>query len=111
MVRSQSADDRRATLLAASPQGRELVQRYEDLKAQRVAPILAGHSPGTIDTLSDLLARFSLSLLDLGRPPNGYCLRCAAYVEDDCLVGRARGGCPYQRTREAHEGHGRAAHT
>ena len=25
------------------------------------------------------------------------CLRCSAYIVDACLVGRARGGCPYQK--------------
>lgn len=111
VVRGPPIGDRRATPLRASAKGRHLVRRYEELKTARVSPILSSYAPETIHGLTDLLERFSVSLLGLERSRDGYCLRCAAYVEEGCAVGRARGGCPYQLNREAHAGHGPSAHT
>jgi len=110
VVRGPSTGDRRATPLTASAKGRHLVRRYEELKTARVAPILSSYPPETICGLADLLEQFSVSLLGLERSSDGYCLRCAAYVEEGCAVGVARGGCPYRLTREAHAGHGPSAH-
>jgi len=111
VVRGPPTGDRRATPLTASAKGRHLVRQYEELKTARVSPILSSYPPETIRGLTDLLEQFSVSLLGLERSNDGFCLRCAAYVEEECAVGRARGGCPYQLTREAHSGHGRSAHT
>lgn len=111
VVREPSTGDRRATPLTASAKGRQLVRRYEELKTARVSPILSSYPPETIRGLTELLEQFSVSLLRLERSSDGYCLRCAAYVEEDCAVGRARGGCPYQLSREAHAGHGPSART
>jgi hypothetical protein len=49
----------------------------------------------------DLLERFAISLLEHEPPDEGFCLRCAAYVELGCPVGRVRGGCPYQKFHAA----------
>lgn len=111
VVRGPSTGDRRATPLTASAKGRHLVRRYEELKTARVSPVLSNYAPETIRGLADLLERFSVSLLGLKRSPDGFCLRCAAYVEEGCAVGVARGGCPYQPTSEARAGHGPSAHT
>jgi DNA-binding MarR family transcriptional regulator len=101
LVRSPSKGDRRATLLSPSAKGRRLVQKYEDLKAERLAPVLEEFSPEELDRLAQLLKRFSLSLIKKEDAGGGLCLRCAAYCEEDCPVGLIRGGCPYQRIRGA----------
>jgi DNA-binding MarR family transcriptional regulator len=103
VVRAPSKGDRRATLLSVSPKGRRLVRRYEALKAQRLAPVLAKFQPRELEQLTDLLERFSLSLLEkeLAGEGDGVCLRCDAYVQAGCSVGRLRGGCPYQTARRA----------
>jgi DNA-binding MarR family transcriptional regulator len=111
VVRGPPVGDRRATPLTASAKGRHLVRRYEELKSARVAPILSGYPPETIRGLTTLLEQFSVSLLGLERSHDGFCLRCAAYVEEGCAVGVARGGCPYQLTREARAVHGPSART
>lgn len=99
VVRTPSTGDRRATLLSASRKGRRLVEKYEDLKATRLRPILEEIGIDEVDQLSDLLERFSVSLLKRERTRRGFCLRCAAYIETGCPVGHVRGGCPYDRVR------------
>lgn len=98
VVRTHSTGDRRATLLSVSPAGRELVRRYEELKEKRLEPVLAGFAAEELEQLASLLERFSLSVLEADLHEgdgNGACLRCAAYVQEDCPVGQLRGGCPY----------------
>jgi len=102
IVRNPSKGDRRATLLSPSAKGRRLVQRYEGLKADRLAPVLQKFSSKELDSFARFLERFSVSLLDLEQPGRGFCLRCGAYIEEGCPVGQTRGGCPYQTARAAH---------
>lgn len=109
VARKPSMGDRRATLLEASPEGRRLVGRYDELTKARLLPILDSCPPGSAAELTTLLEQYSVSLLRVVRSTNGFCLRCAAYIEDGCPVGSVRGGCPYQRTRAAHEGASPAA--
>lgn len=101
VTRTPSKGDRRATLLSASPKGRRLVRKYEELKAARLAPVLDHFTREELESLSDLLRRFSVSLFELEAPRDGSCLRCAAYIESNCPVGQIRGGCPYQMGRDA----------
>jgi len=104
LTRTPSKGDRRATLLSASPKGRRLVRKYEELKAARLEPVLKSFSRQEIESLSDLLKRFSVSLYESEEPLDGSCLRCAAYIEKNCPVGHVRGGCPYQEGRGARSG-------
>lgn len=101
VVRTPSKGDRRATLLSVSPKGRRLVRKYEGLKVTRLAPLLDRYRAAELTQLSELLQRFSISLLELEQPGPSFCLRCGAYLEDDCPVGRVRGGCPYQKVSGA----------
>jgi DNA-binding MarR family transcriptional regulator len=102
IVRSPSKGDRRATLLTPSPKGRRLVQKYETLKADRLAPVLSEMGPKDLDRLARLLERFSLSVIKQEDSSGGLCLRCAAYCAEGCSVGQIRGGCPCQKVRMAH---------
>jgi DNA-binding MarR family transcriptional regulator len=95
LSRAQSTGDRRATLLSVTAKGRRLVQRYERVKTERLAPVLAAFEPQELARLTGLLERFAVALLDLDPGVDGFCLRCAAYLEEGCPVGALRGGCPY----------------
>jgi DNA-binding MarR family transcriptional regulator len=101
LVRTPSAGDRRARLLSVSPKGRRLVRRYEQLREERLAPVLAKFHPEELERFASLLERFSLSLLEkeVAGDEDGVCLRCAAYIQSGCPVGQLRGGCPYQAAR------------
>jgi len=100
VVRTQSAGDRRVTLLTASRKGQRLVKKCQLLKEERLSSVLERMPESEIKQLSDLLEKFSVSLLSREETPRGFCLRCAAYIETGCPVGHIRGGCPYDRVRE-----------
>jgi DNA-binding MarR family transcriptional regulator len=99
VARSRSQGDRRATLLSVSRKGRRLVRKYDDLRVTCFSPMLEGFKPSEIKQLTKLLERLSSALV--ARSPSGerFCLRCAGYIEDECPVGRIRGGCRYHEIR------------
>ena len=97
VVRHRSTGDRRATLLSASPQGCDLIQKYEASKAARLSSALSRFQPEEVSQATELLERFAVALLDLDSSGQGCRLRCAAYIADDCPVGRTQGGCPHAR--------------
>jgi DNA-binding MarR family transcriptional regulator len=99
VVRSPSKGDRRATLLSVSPKGRRLVRKYEELKAERLAPILGRFKPEEVESLTELLERFAVSLLEQEEGDNEFCLHCAGYLTEGCSVGLTRGGCPHEKGR------------
>jgi len=97
VFRKQSKGDRRATLLSSSAKGRRLVEKYENLKAKRLAPVLGAFNAEELDQLAHLLERFSLVLLHAEDSGEDLCFRCSAYFEDQCPVTHLREGCPYQK--------------
>ena len=92
--------DRRVTLLSANVKGRRIIQRYEKLNAERMAPVLERFEPGEVDQLAHLLERFSVSLLEHEGTDRDYCLRCAAYAQKNCPIDHIQGACPYDRIRK-----------
>jgi DNA-binding MarR family transcriptional regulator len=108
VARAPSTGDRRATLLTVSTKGRRLVRKYDQHKAAYLSPVLESFRPAEIERFSDLLERFSVSLLRQQPIGDRFCLRCAGYIEADCPVRRMRGGCRYQKVRSAHAGGGSA---
>lgn len=109
LERSRSEGDRRALLLSVTSRGRRLVIRYEELKAARLYPLLDEFRPQDIEALAQLLERFSLALCGLGASKDGVCLRCAGYLQDECVVGAIQGGCPYQSLQDRREEQDREA--
>jgi DNA-binding MarR family transcriptional regulator len=102
VVRAPSKGDRRATLLSVSPRGRRLVRKHAELVTARLGPVLEGFRRQELEQFWRLLERFSVSLLNLEASADGFCLRCAGYLKNDCPVGQVRGGCPYQKIRRVH---------
>lgn len=100
VVRNSSAGDRRVTLITVSRPGRRVVDKYEKLKAARLAPVLAKFENQELETFTSLLERFSISLLQEEKSQREFCLRCEVYIESNCPVGQVRGGCPYQMSRQ-----------
>jgi DNA-binding MarR family transcriptional regulator len=94
ILRKRCKGDRRATLISPSAKGRRLVEDYENLKTDRMNPVLANFSPQELNQMVRLLRRFSLSLIRTENPGDGMCLLCAAYCQEDCPIGLTRGGCP-----------------
>ena len=109
VVRKPSEGDRRATLLSVSLKGRRLVGAYEEHKAARLFPVLDRFKQKEIEELTRLLEKLSVEVFKLEEQHIqesgiGYCLRCAAYLESDCPVGKLRGGCPYEKNRDSSVG-------
>jgi DNA-binding MarR family transcriptional regulator len=105
LERNRSEGDRRATELSITPKGRRTVLSYEELKAARLYPLLTEFSESELEEFTRLLERFSVRLYELeqangSEPENGFCLRCAAYLDSSCPVGELRGGCPYQKSMD-----------
>jgi DNA-binding MarR family transcriptional regulator len=97
--RKRSTGDRRATLLSASPDGQRLVKEYERRKAELVAPVLERFRPGELAQLTNLMQRFSISLLERETPEAGFCARCCGYVEAGCPVEWLLGDCAFRKFR------------
>jgi DNA-binding MarR family transcriptional regulator len=102
VARAPSRGDRRATLLSVSTKGRRLVRKYEQHKAAYLLPVLKSFQPTEIERFTDLLERFSVSLLRQQPATDKFCLRCAGYIDPACPVGQIRGGCRYQMARSTH---------
>ena len=98
--RQRSDGDRRATLLASSPKGRNLVERYEKLKQSRLAPILESFEIDELRHLTRLLERFSVALIEAEEAGDGLCFRCSAYFEDACPIQDFHDNCPYRKMRQ-----------
>ncbi len=98
--RTPSVEDRRATLLASSADGRGLVERYEAVKSERLDGVLEAFSAQELEQLSRLLERFSIALLRTEINGEGLCLRCSAYFDDRCPVQHLHEGCPYHKVIE-----------
>ena len=103
LERRPSPDDRRAWRLSATRKGRELVRRYEAAKDRQMTRAVAAIEQSDVEQFASFLERFSVAFYRSSPAKQGFCLRCAAHVEDHCPVGQVFGGCPYQRLRLAHE--------
>jgi DNA-binding MarR family transcriptional regulator len=86
-------EDRRATLLSPTKEGHRVVEEYEELKSDRMSPVVQSLEPHELDELCDLLEALCVDLVRHGRGVAGQCMRCAGYYSDDCLVGLEQGEC------------------
>jgi DNA-binding MarR family transcriptional regulator len=88
-----SDQDRRAILLKASPEGRDLVREYERLKAARLAPVIEAMGREKTEQLCDLLEEVCGAMLARSECPRQTCLRCAGYYVPDCVFEALHGEC------------------
>jgi DNA-binding MarR family transcriptional regulator len=91
--RDPCVEDRRATLLSASDEGARVVREYENLKTERISPVVKELEPAELDELCDLLEGLCVDLVRHGQLDLDSCMRCAGYYSEDCLVGLEQGGC------------------
>jgi len=95
--RVSSTVDRRVKLISATARGRQLVERYDALKEERLRTVIEGFAPEELSQLTRLLERFALGLVASDGQRQGLCLRCSAYFDDHCPVQHLHDGCPYQQ--------------
>lgn len=101
VARETSAEDRRATLLSASPEGRRLVEDFERLKASRLAPVIAELGEERTEEFCELLREVCLGLLAQTAGAEEPCMRCAGYYRPDCSVEALQGECALKPRRGA----------
>jgi DNA-binding MarR family transcriptional regulator len=101
VVRETSTEDRRATLLSVSPEGRRLVDDFERLKASHLAPVIAELGEERTEVVCDLLREVCLGMLQRTTVAEVPCLRCAGYYRPDCVVERLHGECALKPRRGA----------
>lgn len=101
VVRETSPEDRRATLLTVSPDGRRLVEDFERLKASQLAPVIEELGEERTEEFCDLLREVCLGLLERTTAPEAPCLRCAGYYSPECSVVELHGECALKPRRGA----------
>ena len=99
VVRETSPEDRRATLLTVSPDGRRLVEDFERLKASQLAPVIEELGEERTEEFCDLLREICLGLLERTTAPDAPCMRCAGYYSPDCSVVELHGECALKPRR------------
>ena len=99
VVRETSHEDRRATLLSASEDGRKLGLDFARLKAARLAPAIAQLGPERTDEFCDLLREVCLGMLERSTVADTPCMRCAGYYRPDCVVEEVQGECALRPRR------------
>jgi DNA-binding MarR family transcriptional regulator len=93
VVRTACDQDRRVIRLSATDDGSRLVGEFEQLKADRVVPAVAGVTSGELAGLCELLERVCVSLYTSSDVQRGFCLRCAGYYAPDCPLGLTEDHC------------------
>jgi DNA-binding MarR family transcriptional regulator len=101
VVRETSPEDRRATLLSVSPEGRQLVDEFERLKASQLAPVIEELGEDQTEAFCDLLRKVCLGMLERTLVADAPCLRCAGYYRQDCAVEELQGECAMKPRRGA----------
>lgn len=101
VVRETSPEDRRATLISTSPQGRRLVVEFERLKAAQLAPVIEELGVDDTEELCNLLERVCLGLLERHTVPDAPCMRCAGYYRPNCVLEELQGDCALKPRRGA----------
>jgi DNA-binding MarR family transcriptional regulator len=99
VTRGPSSADRRAILLSASVDGRELVRDYERLKAAQLAPVIAELGAEKTEQLCDLLEEVCVGMLQRVEEPRATCMRCAGYFRPDCAFEKLHGECALRPRR------------
>ena len=97
--RETSDEDRRVILLAASKEGTKLVQEYEELKAEQLAPVIASLGEDKTEQLCNLLEEVCVAVLSQAPNPRETCLRCAGYYRADCAFEKLHGECALRPRR------------
>ena len=101
VVRETSTEDRRATLLSVSPEGRQLVDEYERLKASQLAPVIEELGEARTEAFCDLLREVCLGMLERQTDSTAPCMRCAGYYRPNCMLEELQGECALKPRRGA----------
>jgi MarR family transcriptional regulator, organic hydroperoxide resistance regulator len=115
--RTVSRDDRRAVDLSLTPQSRELLDRFTEVRNRELLQLLAHYPEDKLRKVVTLLDELSVLLLDFESGTDDRCLRCGIHFRSGCVLRDVLGrecavasglyGEPHDDDDDAHTG-GRA---
>ena len=93
-------DDRRAASLSTTVRGRNLIQKYEALKQEKLDRGLDSVTPEELISLTRGLERIAHLILLKEQDSWDICMKCNAYYLDHCPLRTLSDGCIYTRQRQ-----------
>jgi DNA-binding MarR family transcriptional regulator len=84
--RTISPDDRRAVDLALTPSGRDLLDRFGEVRNERMLEVLGGVSDSTLHALMGLMDELSPRLVAAEPGSDERCLRCGVDARANCVL-------------------------
>jgi DNA-binding MarR family transcriptional regulator len=107
--REEDQADRRSAKLSLTEAGRQLLETYESVRAEKLGRVFREYSPENLRRMSDMLDRVSAEIVNHTAKPEEVCLQCGIYFRERCLlrslIGRT---CFYQRHRGEKRGSARS---
>lgn len=84
--RAEAPDDRRATQVSVTDDGRALLDAFESRSSAALLRLLSGAGSRQLRDLTTSLDRLSVSLAAERREQSSLCFRCGLYFRDECLL-------------------------
>ncbi|MCU0280580.1 MAG: MarR family transcriptional regulator [Acidimicrobiia bacterium] len=84
--RAEAPDDRRATQVSVTGDGRGLLEAFETRSSAALLRLLSGAGLRQLRDLTTSLDRLSVSLAAGRREQGSLCFRCGLYFRDECLL-------------------------
>ena len=92
--------DRRASSLSLTVRSKNIIQKYEALKEEKLKDVLDGFSPSELRTLTRGLQKISFLILEREQDFGDICMKCNAYYTESCRLQALADGCIYTRNRK-----------
>ncbi|MFH1566364.1 MAG: MarR family transcriptional regulator [Gemmatimonadota bacterium] len=100
VARVVQESDRRAVSLSLTSRGRNIIRRYEALKAEKLTRVLGGFSDAEVEAISLGLQKVAHRILAEEGDSHTICMKCSAYYVDHCPLRGVTEGCIYHKCRE-----------
>jgi MarR family transcriptional regulator, organic hydroperoxide resistance regulator len=95
LKRREDTKDRRIAHLLLTPSGKKMVEKYHEIKRERMETILKAFGVGQGKELSDSLQSFARTLVGTYPIKKGVCLHCGAFNPDECCTTKDEKSCGY----------------
>lgn len=100
VTRKVQPRDRRAVSLNVTGRGKNLIRKYETLKAQKVERVINDLTQEELHALTRGLEKVSCSIMEKERGVADICFKCSAYYSRSCLLRDLHYACAYIRDRK-----------
>ena len=99
--REVQQQDRRAVSLSLTVRGKNVVQKYEVHKEEKLRSVLNQFSEAELDTLTRGLEKLSHLILKREEDFGDFCMKCSAYYVEYCPLRGLHNTCIYARDRQS----------